>query len=106
MASMGVTLVMTAIHTQPSARVTVVVLPSSSVGRGEEIVAPMSLGGGSLGSLAWLELEENEGATMALADVETKVGLLTELEEGRTQGDEHFDQVGDSSVLQAALEGN
>jgi hypothetical protein len=69
-------------------------------------MAPVSPGGGAFGSLTRLELEENEGATLALADMETEARLLAEPEEARTWGDEHLDQVGDPSVLQAALEGN
>jgi hypothetical protein len=65
-------------------------------GRREEIVGPVSIGGGTLGSPAWLELEENDRATLALADVETEAGLLAEIEEALTRGDEHLDQVGDS----------
>jgi hypothetical protein len=62
--------------------------------------------GGALGSPTRLELEESEGATMALTDVETEAGLLAEPEEARTWGDEHLDQVSDPPVLQVALEGN
>ncbi|RLM98375.1 hypothetical protein C2845_PM06G26840 [Panicum miliaceum] len=72
-------------------RVTVSVPPPSSAGRREEIVAPVSKGGGALGSPARLELEENDGATLVLADMETKARLLTETEEALTRGVEHLD---------------
>jgi hypothetical protein len=66
----------------------------------QEMVAPVSPSGGVLSSPARLELEGNVGATLALVDVETEIGLLVELEKARTQGDEHLDQVGDPPVLQ------
>jgi hypothetical protein len=41
-------------------------------------MAPESPGGGGVGSSAWSQLEEDEGGTPALADVEIKTGLLAE----------------------------
>jgi hypothetical protein len=55
--------------------------PLSSAGKEEEGEVPVSPGGGVFGSPARLELEEDEGATLAPADVETEAGPLAEPEE-------------------------
>jgi hypothetical protein len=78
----------------------------SSVGREKEGEAPMSPGERAFGSLAWPELEEDEGATLAPADMETKFELLAKPEEARARGDEHLDQVGDPPEPEVSLEGN
>jgi hypothetical protein len=67
---------MTAIPAQSGAGVTVVILPPSSAGREEEIVAPMYPGEGALGSPVRLGLEEDEGATLVLEEMETEAGPL------------------------------
>jgi hypothetical protein len=69
-------------------------------------VGPELPGRGGVGSPTWSQLWEDEGATPALADVETETELLTKRKEVRTRGDEHPDQESDPSVLRAALEGN
>lgn len=61
------------------------------MGREEESVAPVSPGGGALGSPAWFGLEEDEGVTPASVDLEMKAGPLAEPEEARARGDEHLD---------------
>jgi hypothetical protein len=95
---------MVAIPVQSAAGVIVAVPPSSSAGKEEEIVAPESPGKGGLGSPAWSELEEDEGATPALVNVETETGSLAECEGVRTQVIGYPDQEGDSSALEGSLE--
>jgi hypothetical protein len=77
--------------------------PPSSVQREEEIVAPESPGRGGVGFPAWSQLEEDEGATPALADMESEAQLLAEREQVRTRGDPSALQVAPEGIQERAM---
>jgi hypothetical protein len=93
---------MEAIPLQSGAEVTVAAPPPLGAGKEDGIVAPESPGGGVHGSLTWSELEEDEGATPASANVVTE----TRGKEAQTQADKCLTQAGGPPAQQAALGGS
>jgi hypothetical protein len=63
---------MEAIPLQSGVEVTMAAPPSSSVAKEDKIAGLESLGGGVHGLPVWFELEEDEGATPASANVVTE----------------------------------